>query len=425
MRIVKRRTRLTMLLVLVMIVAILPSQYWGDTAKADDEFSLSINGNCDNLTPEFIENQGEANKLYNRFFVHLNELYGICMDDTIYSVNGILAEDFPLYFAGAYINNDGYLIVQITEECYDENFAESWWYQEFSEIVMSEDFFCHPVTYSYTELIEAMSDVLSGDIADALSQAGIQIIGVGIDDYRNAVEVNVGSQEEVALTAEILNSDIYIISVTEGTPQLYAYLHPGDSLSNIQNNPASFSAACRVRRNFPGGSYVEGFLTCAHGLSGTEYIYTGTAGTMTTYIGSSIATLRKCGGRADVAFIETTSSTVLDNVIYSTTIIIDPIYTAVGTTVYKKGMNGISSSTILNSTYSSTISGVYYYDIVKTGAMSAPGDSGGIVFSPPDSYNHANAIGIVLGGAVTESYYTKMGFDLAALQSGPITFTLY
>lgn len=126
-----------------------------------------------------------------------------------------------------------------------------------------------------------------------------------------------------------------------------------------------------------------------------------------------------------MAFIETTSSTVLDNVIYSTTIIIDPIYTAVGTTVYKKGMNGISSSTILNSTYSSTISGVYYYDIVKTGAMSAPGDSGGIVFSPPDSYNHANAIGIVLGGAVTESYYTKMGFDLAALQSGPITFTLY
>ena len=115
----KRRTRLTMLLVLVMIVALLPSQYWVDTAKADDEFSLSINGNCDNLTPEFIENQSEANKSYNRFFVHLNELYGICMDDTIYSVNGILAEDFPLYFAGAYINNDGYLIVQITEDCSD------------------------------------------------------------------------------------------------------------------------------------------------------------------------------------------------------------------------------------------------------------------------------------------------------------------
>lgn len=57
--------------------------------------------------------------------------------------------------------------------------------------------------------------------------------------------------------------------------------------------------------------------------------------------------------------------------------------------------------------------------------VSIQGDSGGVVFTKPDTNNHATAIGIVWGGAVTEDYFTKMSNNIAALQSGPITFTIY
>lgn len=85
----------------------------------------------------------------------------------------------------------------------------------------------------------------------------------------------------------------------------------------------------------------------------------------------------------------------------------------------------MTHETVINSSGMVTLNGIPFTDIVITGVFAASGDSGGIVFTKPDSNSHSSAIGIILGTAVTESYFTKIYNDLNALNSGPITFTIY
>ena len=230
-------------------------------------FPLKLNEQHENLTEGFIDNQNGANAITDRFFEYLRKVNGATHDDSVYTVNGIRAEDFPAYFAGTYINEEGKLVVQITNTYYSSNYKDSDWYKEFTEIAESEAFYCHPVKYSYGELVNAISEVTLGDLAKRLKTRGVSISIAYIDDYRNQVMVGFGSQLDYDAVIDELDSDIYSVQITDGGIQDATGLHPGEKII-VAATP--ISVACRVKRNYPDGSSVNGILTCAHGFSGTQ-----------------------------------------------------------------------------------------------------------------------------------------------------------
>lgn len=413
--------------ILLMVLPFSLSKGGKRLALASEGVSLELNEQAENLSDSFWENLQEANTITGRFFGRLNEVYGITFNSAIYTVNGIRAEDYPDFFAGFYINTNGQLIVQIADDCFPEEYRQCDWYQSFVDIVNCEDFYCHQVRYSYSELIDAISDITYGNKSVEFSDAGISIISAGINDYRNVIDVRVGSQADYEYVSGSLDSDIYSVSVVELEPQYYVGLYAGEGATTSNSSSYQFSVACRVRRNFPGGTYTYGFLTCAHAFTGTSNVYIVTGPFGNTLVGTSNSSLQVKGGSVDVAFIETNATTTLYNTVYLQTITLNSGYsTSMGSPVYKRGEStGLTYGSVTNSSATITLNGVTYSDIVITGAYAAPGDSGGIVFTKPDTSNRASAIGIVLGGAVTESYFTKMSNDIAALQSGPITFTVY
>ena len=147
------------------------------------------------------------------------------------------------------------------------------------------------------------------------------------------------------------------------------------------------------------------------------------------------------GGNSDVAFIETNSYVTLHGSVYLPTIATtlyhslssqpsSQVYNQ-GTVVYKRGegTNTVNVGNITNNCLTTTIGGISFNDLVIADFYSAPGDSGCIVYSAPDSTYHAYSIGIFTAGASTgvSTYgiFSKIYNDLATLQSGPISYSVY
>lgn len=415
------------------VVAVVFGDKSGDTANADEDFAFVLNEKSENLPDGFLNNQFEASKITTRFFETLNEKYGTNTEDDVYTVNGICAKDYPAYFAGTFINTEGRLIVQIVENYYSEDYRETEWYQEFVEMVQSEKFACHPVKYSYGELIEAISSVTLGDIKDELSKRGVSIVDAGINDYLNKVEIGVRNQEEYEIITDFLKSDIYSVSIVDYEPQDNIGVYAGEGVTESSTGTYTFSVACRARRLLPGGIYSYGYLTCAHVFSGASNVYINTGSGTNTLIGSSPSSLQKRGGKADVAFITTNSNITLYNTIYMSTTTLNANYSSsIGSVVYKRGeSSGVTGGTVLDSSYETNVGGYSFTDLVKTSYYSIPGDSGGIVYSQPNSENYAYSVGIhkgnnvSLSGSVINSFFTKMSNDLAALQGTGTPIPVY
>lgn len=424
-----KRVVLAVALTLTMLITICASLRQ-PKAKEGEAFSLELNELTENPSEEFLENQNEANAIYSRIFEYLRETYGATCDDSVYTVNGIIAENYPAYFAGAYLNTEGRLVVQIVDSFYCSAYRESEWYQELVGIVGSEAFYCHPVKYSYSELINAISAVTLGNLAEAFSADGIQIVDAAIDDYRNWIDVHFRTQEDYDAVISSLNSDIYSVSVAEGIIEDTVGVYPGEGASKSSSGGATFSLACRVRRNNPDGSYDYGFLTCAHAFSGNSNVYLCTGSATNTLIGCCYSSNQKLGGSVDVAFFVTNSYATLYDTVFGSTVTLYHTYsTTMGSIVYMRGAgsNAVTSGQVLNSSYSAPVGGIPFTDMVSATYSAVGGDSGGIVFNQPDSTDHAYPVGIQKGKQTSGSYsfFTKMYNDLAALQSGPITFSLY
>ena len=193
-------------------------------------FPLKMNEQHENLTECFIDNQNVANGITDRFFEYLRKDKGTTHNDSVYTVNGIRAEDFPTYFAGTYINEEGKLVVQITDTYYSSNYKDSEWYKEFTEIAQSEAFYCHPVKYSYSELVNAISEVTLGDLAKHFKTKGVSISIAYIDDYRNQVIVGFRNQVDYDAVIDELDSDIYSVQIMDGGFQDATGLHPGEKI---------------------------------------------------------------------------------------------------------------------------------------------------------------------------------------------------
>lgn len=195
------------------------------TASADEGYSFvkyEANSTTD-VSDEFAENQIKSAEMLTSFLKNLpyKGRYKASEAAGTYTVDLISADQFPDYYAGSYINEDGKLIVQIKESYYEKKYRRCDWYKELAEMMKSNDFACHPVKYNYTELINGMSDITQGDLSERLKKDGIEIgsetesdiAGVGLNDYLNCIEIEVRREEKADMIKEIVNNEMYSIVV--------------------------------------------------------------------------------------------------------------------------------------------------------------------------------------------------------------------
>lgn len=179
-----------------------------------DPYNTEINQSAD-VSSEFARNQHEVGVMLGRFLDKLpyKGKYKAAKATGDYTVDLKSADEYPDYYAGNYINVDGKLIVLIKDSYFDKNFRNCDWYKELAKMLGSEDFGCRPVKYNFTELINGMSDMVFGSLGKAIKDAGVEIVGVGLNDYVNGIIIDVRNEEDAAVVKSLANSDMYSIDV--------------------------------------------------------------------------------------------------------------------------------------------------------------------------------------------------------------------
>ena len=168
------------------------------------------------VSEEFIENQNQANRMFTRFVMEELPYQGKYKAPAAtgeYTVDGNRADAYPDYFGGNYINVDGKLIVTIKDTYFDKRYRESDWYKELAKMLGSEDFACRPVKYNYTELVNGMSDVVFGSFSEMIKETGVEVVGIGLNDYKNQIVIDVQTEEDAEKINSVITTDLYSTEV--------------------------------------------------------------------------------------------------------------------------------------------------------------------------------------------------------------------
>ena len=212
-----------------------------NTVSADDSYSfeecqeyvLNTDGYIENIkkevSEEFMENLHHTNDMIANLERSMpyegkykatpavREPYDLeDLEDDEYSIYYGLSdvEKYPDYFGGTYLNTDGKLVVQIKDTYFEKKYRKCDWYKELAKMYGSEDFACTPVKYNYIELSDEMYDFLC-NIRFELRDAGVGVVRVGVNYYRNNICVWVRTEEDKINAEKFLNNDIYSVIVAE------------------------------------------------------------------------------------------------------------------------------------------------------------------------------------------------------------------
>ena len=322
------------------------------------------------------------------------------------------------YYGGAYLNDDGNLVVCVTNE-YDTDSNAIQAYTNNSDIAIKT------VKYAYNELSEEQDRIAeiwkaaraNNTESYKLEDASISIhdvaeflCGTYIDEEKNVlvVEIEELSADKIEAFCKMFSSADFL-AFEEGykTTMTASYLNPGEEI--WQGSVASLgrlSAGYPVYFKNSSGSIEQGFITAGHGYNTGDTVYTRTGAVLGVCVNSV------CSGNTDAALIRITNSSYdisqttcyggVDLQIYG---YISP---AQGTSLYKDGYKSGQTSGIVESrSCDITYGNVTITDTLKTTVLNLPGDSGGVAYT---SYGH------VVGSMSGSTFSSKTQFDKTTFQ---------
>lgn len=404
---------------MVVIAGVIFSYHTKNNTDTEQEpyYSLEVNRKKEGLSQEFFDNQNEAEVMKGRFISCLLNTYTPSKKTDIYTVDGIGSDGYPEYYAGSYINTDGKLIIQIKDSFYSSQYRSSIWYKELVNYLGSEDFACNSVKYSYKDIIDAMTDLLFGKYSEEFKQYGIVVTAAGIDDLANNIDVYIDDADKLNIVEELLPNDLFVVILYEGTLSNNYGVHPGEAISLNSYGNNQFSVACRARICNQSGVVQKGFFTCAHAFSGSANVYLD-MGSGFTNIGYSNSTYQLLYGTVDVAFVSTNNDIPLYNNVYLETTTLYDAYTSVsvGSVVYKRGVgSNLQTGYVLCTSFATNIpsDNTTITDLVQADYYAVNHDSGGIIYTQPNSQFKSYSLGIHKGNSMTGnqvnfSFYCKM-----------------
>lgn len=361
--------------------------------------SMSVTGFAAEVTTEEqrLNNEIKANEQYQRLLDNLSEA-------TYTSMGKSVSWD---YYGGAYINNDGNLVVCVTDD-----------YDVSSNVIQTctgnADIIIKSVDYTYaaleqeqtriTELYEAMRETSAPvviDSAQATSQPLAEelfasIRSTYIDEEKNIVVVEIENltADKATLFHEIF-SDKGFVEFAEGyNNTTTADWNPGRKI--YKSTGGWLSTGYPVYFTNSNGVLERGFITAGHSYGEGDIVYRSSGGT--NELGVCVASA--FSGDTDAALIQITSSSydISEVTYYEDTTLSSNSYSlpAQGSTIYKEGAKTqCTSGTVSSRSVTVYYSGTTVTDMLKTTALNLSGDSGGVAYT---------ASGAVIGSMSGSSY---------------------
>lgn len=295
---------------------------------------------------------------------------------------------YPDYFGGMYINEDNQLVIQIIKNKVSTSNTEK--YSKLTNGYSNTNL--EYVKYSYQELNKIHDEILDYFLNDNKS---VVVTGLYVDVLSNnvVVELKEKSEETIELFKEKVNNSPMIRFEKGQNFETITNLNPGASYGNC-----SFAYRARL-------SGKNGIVTAAHCVSSGQSL--------------SFGTVKKWqrSGSIDAAWIETNSSNTPTNTLaqkppFSN---ITTIATNVVTSFYSGqrvaklgGTTGFTVGSVTNGSYSVTVDGIAYTNLVRANLVANSGDSGGIVI---DQNAILGSSGYYTAGVVTAKSSTS-GTDM-------------
>lgn len=353
------------------------------------------------------------------------------------------AGEYPDYYAGSYINEDGDLVVNVAEFS-DEIQNEVRQASQNSDIVVKQ------VEYSLNELDDAqemLNEIYerifcsSEETGSILQNAEYNIIwedvvGYGIDEEQNRVVIDVQglTDDKRAVLSELLSNDERFAFEEGGTTNAVIDVKPGKKIYPAPYSSDTYmSAGYRAYWYNSAGTRYNGFVTASHGISVGQNVYA-----MQGVI-LGVCKVSVWQGSVDAAFVAITNSSYTpSNQVYyrSSGGKINGVTLAASSWMYSYALNGtiyksgattyLTSGTINRTSYTLTYNGKTISDLLRTSALVLPGDSGGVVYCPyNDVYVKAGTVaaGEFMSTSMTEdtfvwSYFSKIDNQISALGIG-------
>ena len=328
----------------------------------------------------FLKNQSKASEAYQKL---IKSFGTVGIPD---------ASDFPEYYGGAYINDEGKLVINVTSNTTSIS-------QDFNKRTGTDEFILKPSKYSFKMLTKIMDTLNTYKLKKADSPISANFNSYALLDAQNSIVVYLDeyNQEQIeAFKKQVLDSSAIEFKKATGKVKDEINVNPG---SSITSGGSGGSVGYRARR---GG--VDGIITAGHVAAFNADVEKD--GTI-----FASCTAREFSGSVDASFCRITNSNYTPtNTLEGTsntlsTTISEP---GVGTVINKIGAStGHTSGKIISTNASATYLGVTFTNLTSADYVSAAGDSGGIVYSYIISTNTRLTLGIHVASDGTTRYYVK------------------
>lgn len=317
------------------------------------------------------------------------------------------------YYGGAYLNNEGHLVVCVTHD-YDTSSGRIELYTSNENVILNT------VHYSYNELkqeqnrildcLEAYNNVIQDggtndtffdNYREGIATLLSSVRGTYIDDEMNALVVQIAdlTQAKIDLFCELLSSKEYVVFEEGYTNTTTATgWKPGRYLCT---STSSLSTGYPVYFTNADGERELGFISAGHAYDVGEFARVNSGSSIP--LGICIASA--CSGTVDAALIQITNPNyeVSFTTYYGGVSLVEGSYATPirGTTLYKEGaVSGRTSGTILSNSASVSVKNedgtiTVLREVILTDVLNLRGDSGGVAYTPS---------GYIVGSMSVSSY---------------------
>jgi streptogrisin B len=353
----------------------------------------------------FLNNMGKSQVMYQKLLISFAPNGELSSDGLLSST------DYPDYFGGAYINDDGILAINITSEYYSR-VARDRIIDSLQGVMGSKNFVVSECKYSYGYLTMVMDKMNAKQKYNISKESPPLFSKYSILDDKNRIRVvlNQLNEKNIQLFKNEVYDDACIEFVQSESPitPIATDMYCGGAV--VANNSIG-SMAYRARR-----AGKDGIITAAHvcksTASGSNTVQYGSSSTIMGY-----CRVRQYSGSVDAAFVEVTNSSFKPTnkiLLTANTLSTTCENPGKGTVVYRASRGGSASGKITDTNATVSNGTVILTNVTEAQFVSAAGDSGGLVYN----YNSSrNTVGIMQSISGSKSYYTKATLANSALSA--------
>ena len=352
------------------------------------------------LSEEFLRAEQESLSQYDSGFLENHDSsvidYQKMLDSFLKTRSGDII--YPEYYGGAYIDDEGDLIVYTKYPAIAE-------FSLTNATSGSIDFEIKIAEYSYNELNDMMDLLNDFKEKNSNSKTARNFNSYWLSDNTNEIIVELEDMSPnriMQFKKQVVDSPIIVFVQSQGESALDTNINPGDGITT----GVISSMGYRARRNG-----LNGFVTAAHGV--------GKLGSTVELVGNrkalGVVDRRQWSGSIDAAFIRINSGFTPTNTLRASnnssvtgSLATSTSLPGAGTVINKLGtVTKHTSGKIISTNASFTYNGIKLTNLTSASYASKSGDSGGIVYSLISSTNTRHTLGIHHGYSGSTRFYVK------------------